>query len=218
VRGQSPLCLGVGKLFVDPNVYSGLFLGAIMILIVTALVEAVHILRAWTRKVDDGLIASWKDATSSFFDWLRIILAYGERAWLIQYIGILMLHLGVVFEIVAHISHLAALLNLSPRPLHHVHRPLAVIGLFIGVIGFLATVSFALVYRETPSKTTLVNRIAIGLVFIVAYFELLTGAVGVYHPLIALIALLILAFTGCRHFILGAWLRPILAIFKLLKL
>jgi len=216
VRGQSLLCLGVEKVIVSSSIYSGLFLGTILILVVTALVESTRVLRAWTKKVDSGLVTSWNDITSSFLDWFRIILAYGERGWIIQYIGVLMLHLGVVLEVIAHTPHIMALLNLSPRPLHPVYRPLAIVGLFIGVIGFLATIAFTLVYRETLSKITLVNRVVVGLVFIAAYFELLIGAFGVYHPLMALIALLSLAFTRCKHFILSAWLRPILAISKLL--
>ena len=201
---------------VDPQVYSGFFLGATVVLVVTALVEAARVVRAWNRKVDDGLITSWRDIISSLSDGFRIIIAYGDRGWLVQYVGVLMLHLGTVFEIVAHIPHIMVLLNLSPRPPQPVYGPLAIAGLFIGVVGFLATISFVLVYRETPSKTTLVNRVAIGSVFIVAYFELLTGAIGAYHPLVVLAALLVLAFTRYKHFILSAWLRPILAISNLL--
>lgn len=201
---------------VDPQVYSGLFLGAAVVLVVTALVEAARVVRAWNRKVDDGLITSWRDIISSLLDGFRIIIAYGDRGWLVQYVGVLMLHLGTVFEIVAHTPHIMVLLNLSPRPSQPVYGPLAIAGLFIGVVGFLATISFVLVYRETPSKTTLVNRVAIGSVFIVAYFELLTGAIGAYHPLVVLAALLVLAFTRYKHFILSAWLRPILAISNLL--
>ncbi|HIC98767.1 MAG TPA: hypothetical protein EYP08_03755 [Pyrodictiaceae archaeon] len=200
----------------NQNIYSGLFLGATMILAVTALVEIVHVVRACSRKVDDGLITSWRDITSSLLDWLRIIVAYGERGWLVQYVGVLMLHLGVLFEVIAHIPHILALLSFSPRPLQPICKPLAVIGLFIGVVGFLSTISFMLVYREIPSKTTFINRIIVGLVFIVAYFEFLMGVSGIYHPLVALIALLVLAFTRCRHFVLSAWLRPILIISNLL--
>jgi len=207
---------GTREVVVDPNIYSGLFLGAVVVLIVTALVEAARVTRAWAKKVDDGFIISWRDIASSFLDWFRIILAYGDRGWLVQYVGVLMLHLGTVLEIVAHIPHIMVLLNLSSRPPQLVYGPLAIIGLFIGVIGFLATISFALVYRETSSKTTLVNRVVIGSVFIVAYFELLMGVIGTYHPLAVLIALLVLAFTRYKHFILSAWLRPILAISNLL--
>jgi len=154
-------------------------------------------------RLDYGLLDSFP---ASLYEWLGIALAYGGALMIIDYAGLIAMHMGILLLVASHLQHFTWLLGLSPPGLVRgwLARPAGV--MIVG--GFITHAACTARRGVAGFRSSMIP----GVLLVAASMAGLLG-LGLLHAYLGLAAVYAaLAVRPGRHFILHAWVRPIRAL------